>query len=152
MSIDLGGRRVTSSSYYIPATRMGGLLLLPFLTAYCPFGATWGSIDTLGALQPYVAMADRLLPGTSTITTRSRYLSMLRAALAYAEKHRAVSSGSNGFTERRRALEPCERIWALACVAARGGGVEGAADGLRGVTASERWYRHYAANDELSAT
>jgi hypothetical protein len=122
--------------------------LLPFLTAYDPFGATSGSIDPLGALQPYVAMADRLLPGTSTITTRSRYLSMLCAALANAEKHRAFSSGSNGFTERRQAVEPYERLWALACVAAREGGVKGAADGLRGVTAAERRYRHYAANDE----
>jgi hypothetical protein len=122
--------------------------LLPFLTAYDPLGATSGSIDPLGALQPYVAMADRLLPGTSTITTRSRYLSMLCAALANAEKHRTFSSGSTGFTERRQAVEPYERLWALACVAAREGGVEGAADGLRGVTAAERRYRHYAANNE----
>ncbi|CAN0503974.1 unnamed protein product, partial [Phaeothamnion confervicola] len=122
--------------------------LLPFLTAYDPFGATAGSIDPLGALQPYVAMADRLLPGTSTITTRSRYLSMLCAALANAEKHRTFSSGSSGFTERRQAVEPFERLWALACVAARENGVDGAADGLRGVTATERRYRHYAANNE----
>jgi hypothetical protein len=122
--------------------------LLPFLTAYDPFGATSGSIDPLGALQPYVAMADRLLPGTSTITTRSRYLSMLCAALANAEKHRTFSSGSNGFTERRQAVEPYERLWALACVAAREAGVGGAAAGLRGVTAAETRYRHYAANDE----
>lgn len=121
-----------SASCYIPAVRMvWGLLLLPFLTAYDPFGATSGSIDPLGALQPYVAMADRLLPGTSTITTRSRYLSMLCAALANAEKHRTFSSGSNGLTERRQAVEPYERLWALACVAARESGAEGAADGLR---------------------
>ena len=122
--------------------------MLPFLTAYDPFGATSGSIDPLGALQPYVAMADRLLPGTSTITTRARYLSMLCAAIANAEKYRTFSLGANGFTERRQAVEPYERLWALACVAARAGGVEGAADGLRGVTAAEKRYRHYAANDE----
>ena len=122
--------------------------MLPFLTAYDPFGATSGSIDPLGALQPYVAMADRLLPGTSTITTRARYLSMLCAAIANAEKYRTFSLGANGFTERRQAVEPYERLWALACVAARAGGVEGAADGLRGVTAAEKRYRHFAANDE----
>jgi hypothetical protein len=61
---------------------------------------------------------------------------------------RTFSSGSNGFTERRLAVEPYGRLWALACVAAREGGVEGAADGLRGVTAAERRYRHYAASNE----
>lgn len=127
---------------------MGERLLLPFLTAYDPFGATAGSIDPLGVLQPYVAMADWLLPGITTITTRSRYISMLCAALANAEKHRAFSSGSSGFSERRQAVEPFERLWALACVAASESGIAGAADGLRGVTAAEKRYKHCAANNE----
>jgi hypothetical protein len=117
--------------------------LLPFLTAFDPLGATGGSIDPLGALQPYVAMADRLLPGITTITTRSRYISMLCAALANAEKYRTFTAGTKGFSERRQAVEPFERLWALACVAARESGVENAANGLRGVTSAEKRYRYY---------
>ena len=55
--------------------------MLPFLTAYDPLGGSSGSIDPLGALQTYGALADMLLPGVTTIATRSRYLSMLCAAL-----------------------------------------------------------------------
>jgi hypothetical protein len=64
--------------------------MLPFLTAYDQLGGSSGSIDPLGALQTYGMLADLLLPGVTTITTRSRYLSMLRAALATAEKHRQL--------------------------------------------------------------
>lgn len=53
--------------------------MLPFVTAYDPIGGSSGSIDPLGALQTYGTLADLLLPGVTTITTRSRYLSMLCA-------------------------------------------------------------------------
>lgn len=43
--------------------------VLPFLTAYDPLGGKSGSIDPLGALQSYGALADLLLPGVTTITT-----------------------------------------------------------------------------------
>ena len=120
--------------------------MLPFLTAYDPLGGSSGSIDPLGALQTYGSLADLLLPGVTTITTRSRYLSMLCAAIANAEGHRHLPPGASGLAQRRKAVEPFERLWALACVAAREAGNEGAADGLRGISYAERSYRHFATN------
>ena len=122
--------------------------MLPFLTAYDPLGGSSGSIDPLGALQTYGALADRLLPGVTTITTRSRYLSMLCAALANAEKQRQFLPGASGLAQRRKAVEPFERLWALACVAARDQEVNLAADGLRGITYAEKTYRHFAENEK----
>jgi len=120
--------------------------MLPFLTAYDPLGGSSGSIDPLGALQTYGLLADLLLPGVTTITTRSRYLSMLCAALANAEKHRHMLPGASGLSQRRKAVEPFERLWALACVAAREEGDGRAADGLRGVTDATKNYHHFAIN------
>ena len=120
--------------------------MLPFVTAYDPLGGSSGSIDPLGALQTYGTLADLLLPGVTTITTRSRYLSMLCAALANVEKHRELLPGASGLAQRRKAVEPFERLWALACVAAREAGHEGAADGLRGITRAEKSYRDFATN------
>ena len=118
--------------------------MLPFLTAYDPLGGSSGSIDPLGALQTYGTLADLLLPGVTTITTRSRYLSMLCAALANAEKNPSLLPGAAGLAQRRKAVEPFERLWALACVAAREAGHKGAADGLRGISYAEKSYRHFA--------
>jgi hypothetical protein len=123
--------------------------MLPFLTAYDPLGGSSGSIDPLGALQTYGTLADLLLPGMTTITTRSRYLSMLCAALASAEKHRYLLPGASGLSQRRKSVEPFERLWALACVAAREAGHEGAADGLRGITYAEKSYRSFATNGKM---
>lgn len=120
--------------------------MLPFLTAYDPLGGSPGSIDPLGALQTYGTLADLLLPGVTTITTRSRYLSMMCAALANAEKHLHFLPGASGLTQRRKAVEPFERLWALACVAAREAGYNGAADGLRGISYAEKSYRHFTNN------
>ena len=78
--------------------------MLPFLTAYDPLGGSTGSIDPLGALQAYGSLADLLLPGVTTITTRSRYLSMLCAALANAEKHRQMLPGASGLSQSRRTI------------------------------------------------
>jgi hypothetical protein len=71
---------------------------------------------------------------------------MLCAALANAEKHRPLLPGASGLAQRRKAVEPFERLWALACVAAREAGHEGAADGLRGVSYAEKSYRHFTNN------
>ena len=120
--------------------------MLPFLTDYDPLGGSSGSIDPLGALQTYGALADMLLPGVTTITTRSRYLSMLCAAIANAEREHRFLPGASGLAQRRKAVEPYERLWALACVAARDHGIELAADGLRGITYAEKSYRHFANN------
>ena len=108
--------------------------MLPFLTAFDSISTSSGSIDPLGALQSYVALADLLLPGVTTITNRSRYLSMLCAALKNIENHRRFPPGPIGVTERRKAVEPFERLWAVACVAAREQQHEGAADRLLGIT------------------
>ncbi len=109
-------------------------------------GGSSGSIDPLGALQAYGSLADLLLPGVTTITTRSRYLSMLCAALANAEKHRKILPGASGLAQRRKAVEPFERLWALACVAAREAGSDGAADGLRGISYAEKSYHYFSSN------
>lgn len=114
--------------------------MLPFLTAYDPLGSGSGSIDPLGALQTYGALADMLLPGITTITTRSRYLSMLCAALANAEMHHRFLPGASGLAQRRKAVEPFERLWALACVTAQHHGIASAADGLRGYRRTTKVY------------
>ncbi|MBY0231792.1 MAG: hypothetical protein K2W96_21100 [Gemmataceae bacterium] len=99
-----------------------------FLTAHDPLGRSSGSIDPLGAMRCYGALADLLLPGVTTITWRSRYLSMLCAAL------RAGAS-------RRQAVLPYERLWAVACVAVEEADPE-ATRLLRGVTfARDQWRR-----------
>ena len=72
--------------------------MLPFLTEYDPVGGSSGSIDPLGALQTYVTLADLLLAGVTTITTRSRYLSMLCAACrcgkAQTDSSRRIGTGA----------------------------------------------------------
>ena len=118
--------------------------MLPFLTAYDPLGTSTGGIDPLGALQAYVGLADLLLPGVTTITSRSRYLSMMCWAISNSEVYVKVGHGPSGLASRRKAVEPFERLWALACVAAREAGHAGAADGLRGVTRAERKLRDSA--------
>jgi hypothetical protein len=120
--------------------------VLPFLTAYDPLGGSSTSIDPLGALQSYGGLADLLLPGLTTITGRSRYLSMLCAALANAERHHPAPPGPAGLTLRRRAVLPLERLWALACVAAHYQGHDRAADGLRGFRRANRLYRELDAD------
>lgn len=122
--------------------------MLPFLTAYDPLSSTNGSIDPLGSLQGYMSLADMLLPGVTTITTRSRYLSMLCAALSNAEAVRTFDLGINGLAQRRQAVQPYERLWALACVAAALDGKVKASDGLRGVTKTEARYKYYASKGQ----
>ena len=121
--------------------------MLPFLTAYDPLGNLSGSIDPLGALQSYGELADLLLPRVTTITTRSRYLSMLCAALRNAENFQNFPPGTAGLAQRRKAVEPFERLWSVACVAAQEAGNPKAADGLRGITYAEKALRHFRARE-----
>lgn len=118
--------------------------MLPFVTIYDPLGGSAGSIDPLGALQAYGTLADLLLPGVTTVTSRSRYLSMICAALANAQKHCKFPPGAAGLAQRRKAVEPFERFWALACVAAKSHGHTKAADGLRGISYAEKNYRKFS--------
>ncbi len=122
-----------------------------FLTAYDPLGKTAGSVDPLGALQSYGGLADLLLPSVTTITRRSRYLSMLCAALDNAERFRqgGFPPGPAGLPLRRKAIEAFERLWSLACVAARDGGNSVAADGLRGVTYAQSAWQQFTQQGEL---
>ena len=117
--------------------------MLPFLTMYDPLGNLSGSIDPLGALQSYGELADLFLPRVTTITTRSRYLSMLCAALRNAENLQNFPPGTSGLAKRRKSVEPFERLWSVACVAAQEAGNPKAADGLRGITYAEKALRNF---------
>ena len=108
-----------------------------FWTAYDPLDLASGSIDVLGFQAGYIALADKLLPGFTTVTTSPRYVSMLCAAVAAAE---AAFPGSADSAVRLRqtrmaAVKSYERAWALACGLAAGDVAVGdkAVDGLRGV-------------------
>jgi len=125
--------------------------VLPFLTAYDPLGGSPGSIDPLGAFKSYFALVDLLLPGMSTITTRSRYLSMICAALANAERFRSFPPGPAGLAARREAIEPFERLWGLACAAAQRKGRRAAANDFRGITYAERYLRRQKEGSFISA-
>lgn len=113
-----------------------------FWTAYDPLDLATDSIDPLGFLAGYVRLADQLLPGVTTVTNVPRYVSLLCAAAAHAEK--AVSEDSLGPRERRRArlahVKAFERAWALGCaLASRDPEVgEAAVQGLRGIRSIER--------------
>ena len=50
--------------------------------------------------------------------------------------------GAAGLSSRK-AVEPFERLWALACVAAREQGFTGAVDGLRGISYAEKAYQDF---------
>ena len=106
--------------------------MLPFITAHDPIGSLGDSIDPLGFLQPYSTLVEELLPGVTTITTRARYLSVVCAGILNARKVDDFR-GPAGIVALRHAVEPWERLWALACAAAAEAGARRAVDGLRGV-------------------
>ncbi len=125
--------------------------IVPFITAFDPASKIAGSVDPLGALQSYGALADLLLPGITTITNRSRYLSMICAALLNSTTHhKSFPHGSMGLVLRRKSIKKFERLWALACVAAREKGAKDAADGIRGITYAESAYRTFMDKDYAS--
>lgn len=120
--------------------------MLPFISSYDPQGGLGRTIDPLGVMQAYGGLADLLLPGVTTITNRARYLTMMCAALSNAETYRPMSPGAAGLAMRREAIEPFERLWALACVAAANSNRK-AADGLRGITRAQKAFRQFQARD-----
>lgn len=108
-----------------------------FWTAYDPLDLASGSIDVLGFQTAYIALANKLLPGFTTVTTSPRYVSMLCAAVAAAEASLPGGADSAVRLRQRRmaALKSYERAWALACGLAAVDGAVGdiAVDGLRGI-------------------
>jgi hypothetical protein len=123
-----------------------------FWSAYDPLDLASDSIDPLGFMGGYVALADRILPGFTTITTVPRYASMLCHALKLAREGVGDGDGHSISTYRRQIIEKLklfERAWGLACGLAEDDPAIGAkaSDGLRGIRAVHRW-RDLNANKE----
>jgi hypothetical protein len=126
-----------------------------FWTAYDPLDLASGSIDVLGFQAGYLALANKLLPGFTTVTTSPRYVSMLCAAVAAAEA--AVSGSGEAGTRvreaRMEAVKSYERAWALACgLTAEATIGEKAVDGLRGVQSIRRRLSELSARDKAIRT
>ena len=89
-------------------------LPMPFVSAWDPRAAASGSIDPLGALRPFNAIATTLLPGITTITSRVRYLSWVCAGLRLLEEVPNPPSGGRAGRARRQRTLAWERLVALA--------------------------------------
>lgn len=122
---------------------VGGMKLreglpLPVLSAWDPRAMTSGSIDPLGALRPFAAIAATLLPGVTTITTRVRYLSWVCAGLRLLDETENAPVGGRSGRLRRQRLLAWERLVALAtgmyAADARLAEDDGAWRQLRGIT------------------
>ena len=87
---------------------------LPIVSAWDPRAVTSGSIDPLGALRPFTAIATTLLPGVTTITSRVRYLSWVCAGLRLLDELPNAPSGGRAGRARRQKLLAWERLLALA--------------------------------------
>jgi hypothetical protein len=113
-----------------------------FWSAFDPLDMAGDSVDVLGFGAAYVALADRILPGFTTITTIPRYLGMLSYALKLSRE--SVNDGDTTASARKLILEQVqlfERKWALACgLAEKNPRIgEKATNGLRGIRAVHRW-------------
>ena len=96
-----------------------------FWTAFDPLDLASESIDPLGFMAGYIALADRILPGFTTITTVPRYASMLCYALQAGINASGGANAEDPSTRRKRIMEHLkllERAWALACGLAEGAG------------------------------
>ena len=125
-----------------------------FWSAYDPLDLASDSIDPLGFMAGYVALADRILPGFTTITTIPRYASMLCLALRFAREYVGVGENitcSDGGLIIEK-LKLFERAWALACGLAEEDPAIGAkaTDGLRGIRAVHRWRDFNAGKEKLT--
>ena len=89
-------------------------LPMPFVSAWDPRAAASGSIDPLGALRPFTAIATTLLPGVTTITSRVRYLAWVCAGLRLLDEVPDSPSGGRAGRARRQKILAWERLVALA--------------------------------------
>jgi len=89
-------------------------LPLPIISAWDPRATSSGSLDPLGALRAYTAIATTLLPGATTITTRPRYLSWVCAGLRLLDELPDPPRGGQAGRARRKRILPWERLIALA--------------------------------------
>jgi hypothetical protein len=88
-------------------------LPLPIISAWDPRAAASGSIDPLGALRAYTAIASTLFPGATTITLRPRYLSWVCAGLRLLDELPDAPRGGQAGRARRQRILPWERLLAL---------------------------------------
>src|SRR5208283_2954800 len=128
-----------------------------FWSAYDPLDLASDSIDPLGFMGGYVALADRILPGFTTITTVPRYASMICLALKLAREAVGDGDGLSSSARRRQIIEklkPFERAWGLACGLAEEDSAIGAkaTDGLRGIRAVHRWRDLNAKKEKVTLT
>ena len=128
-----------------------------FWSAYDPLDLASDSIDPLGFMAGYVALADRILPGFTTITTVPRYASMLCLALKLAREAVGDGDGHSISARRRQIIDKLklfERAWGLACGLAEEDPAIGtkATDGLRGIRAVHRWRELNAHKDKVTLT
>ena len=90
------------------------VLPMPFVSAWDPRAAASGSIDPLGALRPFTAIATTLFPGVTTITSRVRYVSWVCAGLRLLDEVPGPPSGGRAGRARRQRILAWERLLALA--------------------------------------
>ena len=90
------------------------VLPMPFVSAWDPRAAASGSIDPLGALRSFTAIATALLPGVTTITSRVRYLSWVCAGLRLLDELPDAPCGGRAGRARRQKILAWERLVALA--------------------------------------
>jgi hypothetical protein len=128
-----------------------GLML--FATAYDPLDLASDSIDPLGFLRAYLSLADRLLPGFTTVTSVPRYLPMLCAGVRAAERLHPRDKGHEPAKARGRRLEVLrnfEKLWALACGLAEETRGKPAIAGLRGIRYVRSFLEANAARPEIN--
>ena len=87
---------------------------MPFVSAWDPRAVAAGSIDPLGALRSFTAIATTLFPGITTITSRVRYLSWVCAGLRLLDEAPNPPSGGRAGRARRQKILAWERLVALA--------------------------------------
>ncbi len=124
-----------------------------FATAYDPLDLAADSIDPLGFLRAYLALADRMLPGFTTVTGTPRYLPMLCAGIHAAERLHPRDEAREPAKARGRRLEVLcnfEKVWALSCGLALETRGDAAIEGLRGISYVKRFLQTNSSRSEIS--